>query len=254
MLVLKPRSKFQPGLVWRTGSPRRRAALRQASIRPTAAVTRWATTACGVSCKCSRAAAAATPLPLALAARTIWPAGLGRAPPGGFSAGRIAADAEAAVTPLANSHEIERAHVIARTVGQRRDRHAGGVSILMGMLEGQALGSRLRRRYVETMALTEAVCPSCAHRGYVAATALGRVLVCLACGRARLFCGGGQTVRGLARFDSVDDTDDHDSPSPTIEGRCVEDSYAAPPKRGPQARRLRGPRKRVLTPRVPETV
>ena len=55
--------------------------------------------------------------------------GLGRTPPGLISTGWIAADADTAITPLPDGGKIEGAHIIARTAGQRRDRHGGGLAL-----------------------------------------------------------------------------------------------------------------------------
>ena len=51
-----------------------------------------------------------------------------RTPPSLFGTLWIAGNAEATVTPAADAYEIEGAHIIARTMGQRRDRHGGWIS------------------------------------------------------------------------------------------------------------------------------
>ena len=55
--------------------------------------------------------------------------GLSRTPPDLIGTGWIAADAKAAVTPQGNGRQVEGAHIIARTVGEWRDRHGGGLAL-----------------------------------------------------------------------------------------------------------------------------
>ena len=49
--------------------------------------------------------------------------GLGRTPPSLFSTIWIAGNAEATVTPSADAYKIEGADIVARTMGEGRDRH-----------------------------------------------------------------------------------------------------------------------------------
>jgi hypothetical protein len=51
------------------------------------------------------------------------------APPSLCSTLGIAGNAQATVTPAADGNEVEGAHIIARTVGQRRDRHGAGLAL-----------------------------------------------------------------------------------------------------------------------------
>jgi hypothetical protein len=92
------------------------------------------------------------------------------------------------------------------------------------------------------MALTAIVCPHCTHSGYVPVGALGRILRCHGCGHTRMVRKGGEVIR--SRY--IDDGSDDDAPT-----RYVDDSYSALP---PQVQRPRRPKKRRLTPRVPEVV
>jgi hypothetical protein len=120
------------------------------------------------------------------------------------------------------------------------------------------------------MALIEICCPHCFHSGYIPTGALGRVLRCAACGRARLVRRGKQLI--CLR-------DENNDASPATARAVINDApaegnldalaqvdeearwqaYENPPGKpkpspAPPSRRPGRPKKRRLTPRVPETV
>jgi hypothetical protein len=103
------------------------------------------------------------------------------------------------------------------------------------------------------MALTAIVCPHCTHSGYVPVGALGRILRCHGCGHAHMVRKGEQVIR--SRY--IDDGSDDDAPTNGIDDDVRWATYegcpAAPLPKASPAQRPRRPRKRRLTPRVPET-